>query len=276
MGRFVQRSAIVGLALALGGLLCVQAVSAAEVVKKRTPSAPLKGSGSVPGSTRPAEKKATSAPRTPLAVTSNVQSLSIESFNVVPPPANSVLLQWTCRVKNNTPMVFEAPSVKVGGFQKNSQGTWILSGSTDVGKIGPAAVREYTGQFSITGNSTRFKMKIMQASTVVVESQEMDIPAVALPQVKIQSAPRTGDGWDITVKNEGSGYSPMGTTLQVIASKAGNPAVFAASGSWTVPVMAAQGTFTRHFTIYLDPSYTIYKARLIHNTNILDEMNLNL
>jgi hypothetical protein len=210
-------------------------------------------------------------------LTTDVQVLSIDSVQVVPPQAGSGLLQWVCRVKNSTKMVFQAPSVFVVGYQKTSQGQWISTGiGIDVGKIGPLATREYVQQFSISGNSTRFKIKIQQAASIIKESQEIALPAVQLPQVKIQSALRIGDGWDITVKNEQSGNSPNGMMLQLIAAKAGNPTAWKGCGGYQVPTLAAQATSTHHFTIYPDPSYTIYKVRLIHNTNTLDEKNLNL
>ncbi len=274
MDRIVYRLFVMSLGLALAGLFCFQAVSAEETVKKKT--GPAVGT---PTSKQPAVKQelGIGVKGVPQMVTSDVQVLSIDSVQVVPPQAGSGLLQWVCRVKNSTKMVFQAPSVYVGGYQKTSQGQWITTGiDIDVGKIGPLATREYVQQFSISGNSTRFKIKIRQAGTVIKESQEIDLAAVQLPQVKIQSALRVGDGWDVTVKNEQSGYSPMGMILQIIAAKADSPTTWKSSGSWTVPTMAAQATYTRHFGIYLDPSYTIYKVRLSYDSNTLDEKNLNL
>ncbi len=274
MKRILYGSSIMSLGLALAGLFFLQAVSAEETVKKKT----LPGVGT-PTSKQPAVKQelGTGVKGTLQALTSDVQVLSIDSVQVIPPQAGSVLLQWVCRVKNNSKMVFQAPSVYVDGYQKTSEGQWITAGARSiVDKISPLATREFVQQFSISGNSTRFKIKIGQANTIIKESQEIPLAAMQLPQVKIQSALRVGDGWDITVKNEQSGYSSMGMILQIIAAKADSPTTWKSSGSWTVPSMAAQATHTQHFGIYLDPSYTIYKVRLSFGSNTLDEKNLNL
>ncbi|MFB3885373.1 MAG: hypothetical protein ACE144_09085 [Thermodesulfobacteriota bacterium] len=272
MDRILCRSFRLGLALALVGLFSLQAVSAEDKVKRTT--RPAVGT---PTSKEPALKTGPGK-GVPQALTSDVQVLSIDSVQVIPPQAGSNVLKWVCRVKNNSKMVFQAPSVYVDGLQKNSQGQWIMTGRCMVDRIDPLATREFVQQFSISGNSTVFKIRLGQApNTTIKESQEIALPAVQMPQVKIQSAVRVGNGWDITVKNEqSSGYSPMGMILQVLAAKANSPTTWTSSGSWTVPALAAQATHTQHFGIHLDSSYTIYRVRLVYDTNTLDEKSLNL
>jgi hypothetical protein len=284
MNRFADGLFRMALLSALAGSLCVQTISAGETVKKKNTPAAVNSSDTTPISKKQPAVQQTCAPKSAavakgitkmMATDPNV--LNIDSVKIVPPQTGSNLLQWVCRVTNTSPLQFEAQSVYVGGYQKTSEGLWTSVGmDSAIGKIGPSATQEYVRPFSISGNSTKFKIKIRQAGTVIKESAEIDLPALQLPQVKIQSAPRTGDGWDVTVKNEQSGYSPTGMMLQIVAAKANAPTAWKGSGAETIPCMAAQATYTHHFTLYLDPSYTIYKVRIILNTNTLDEKNLNL
>jgi hypothetical protein len=233
MRRVVFRSAIIGLVLAMAGLFGVHAVSAGEAVKTPPPPATITGAGSAPVSKQPAvqavgeQKKATGMKGVPQLGTSDVKVLSIDTLNVVPPQAGSVLLQWTCRVKNNSPLPFEAQSVYVGGYQKTGEGNWIAAGQdVDIGKIGPSATRDYVKQFSTSNNSTRFKIKIMQAGNIIKESQEIVLPAVPLPQVikkpevvSIEILPPLADckaRWKVTVKNPNDVPFDKPVTISVV------------------------------------------------------------
>jgi hypothetical protein len=260
---------------------CMQAAAAGGMINKKGSSAPACSTKSAAAAVQPAAQQncalKTAAVRTNAAkvTTDDPKVLCIDSLKIIPPQAGSVMLQWKCQLRDTSPVPFEAGGVSIGGYQKTSEGQWSSVGADSaVGRVGPSAMREYAQLFSIYGNSTRFKVMIKRAAAVIKESAEIDMPALLMPDVKITSAPRAGDGWDVTIKNNLSGYSPTGMVLQVMAAKAGTPAAWKGAGSQPMPCLAAQATFTQHFAKYLDATYTVYKVKLYVGSNALDEKGL--